>query len=80
MPNLVGYVQNGGGSCLIPEGIFYIPARDIALSGTHSSSRADPDCHLAVDASRSNQEYGAQPTVMPASTDFLFGLYLGRPA
>ena len=31
-------------------------------------------------ASRSNSEYGAQSTVMPASADMIFGLYLGTPA
>ena len=33
---------------------------------------------ITIIASRSNLEYGAQPTVMPASTDTLFGIYLGR--
>ena len=33
---------------------------------------------ITIIASRSNQEYGAQPTVMPASADTLFGIYLGR--
>ena len=31
-------------------------------------------------ASRSNSVYGTQPTIMPASSDMLFGIYLGRPA
>lgn len=32
------------------------------------------------DASRCNAEYGAQPTVMPASADMVYGIYLGRAA
>lgn len=32
------------------------------------------------DASRSSAEYGAQSTVMPASADMAFGIYLGHTA
>lgn len=35
---------------------------------------------IILDASRSNSEYGASNTVMPASTDVPMGIYLGRPA
>ena len=35
---------------------------------------------LCIDASRSNSEYGKQPTVMPASVDVIEGIYLGRTA
>ena len=38
------------------------------------------DVDTGFDASRSNAEYGAQPTVMPASADMVISLYLGRPA
>ena len=38
------------------------------------------DIEITFIASRSNAEYGAQSTVMPASVDMIFGLYLGTSA
>lgn len=35
---------------------------------------------IILEASRSNSEYGASNTVMPASTDVPMGIYLGRTA
>ena len=35
---------------------------------------------ITINASLSNSEYGAQPTVMPASADILVAVYLGRSA
>ena len=32
------------------------------------------------EASRSNSEYGAQPSIMPASADMAAGIYLGQTA
>ena len=36
------------------------------------------NCKINFLASNSSLEYGAQPTVMPASADEVVGLYLGR--
>ena len=35
---------------------------------------------IVFDASLSNSEYGSSSTVMPASADMFYGLYLGRTA
>ena len=51
---------------------------DASIPIAEKSTGWNLPANVRMAASRSNSEYGNQPTVMPASADSLFGLYLGR--
>ena len=62
-------------------GAFYTPtARAANVSYEDFVTVEDNADQTSFDASRCNAEYGAQPTVMPASADMVYGIYLGSPA
>ena len=93
MPNIAGgfwdLLSSSGVSDVVyttmgnAGGAFYVPyhssGNDVATITTNGKKVSDKD-GIGLDASRSNSEYGAQSTVMPASADMIFGLYLGRQA
>lgn len=93
MPNIAGgfwdLLSSSGVSDVVyttmgnAGGAFYVPyhssGNDVATITTNGKKVSDKD-GIGLDASRSNSEYGAQSTVMPASADMVVGLYLGSPA
>ena len=80
IPDLLGSISNiasGGAQISTDAGALYISER--------GSNAVEPNGNiygntfqLEVKASRYSQTYGSSDTVMPASGDILFGLYLGR--
>ena len=84
LPEISGYVVNitaqvdytsglsVGGAFAVPEQGETVTYSDKQVSTGHDG--------FTFKASRSSTRYGKSDTVMPASVDILFGLYLGRPA
>lgn len=79
LPDLSGQMD-GGGYYDGAEGVGALYPSDARpeyiMSSTSGFSMLN--CKINFLASKSSLEYGAQPTVMPASADMVMGLYLGR--
>ena len=93
LPGIVGNFYNlvTNNPASVPQmgnahGCFYTPAQGVSagnITGIASSAAialAETGDGIQMDASRSNSEYGKQPTVMPASADMPVGIYLGCSA
>ena len=82
LPNLSGYgdfvVESGETDAATGMWVKQIEAQNTAMQTITSAGRTVAT--FSLDASRSNSEYGAQSTVMPASADMAVGIYLGRSA
>ena len=63
------------------NGVFRVPANvGVSLQkATARSTLSETGDGIAFDASWSSPVYSGSDTVMPASADTIFGLYLGRP-
>lgn len=82
IPDLTGNTDVGGFSNRIaqPSGVFQTT---VLAEKTYFTIQPSETFNLEVEnflASRSSSVFGASDTVMPASGDILFGLYLGCPA
>ena len=76
MPNIQGEAE--GFQEQNASGAIYLLSGGRAL--VYNINTTSDMVKLCIDASRSNSEYGKQPTVMPASVDVIEGIYLGRTA
>ena len=82
IPDLLGSISNiasGGAQVSTDAGALYISERG-SNAVEPSGNIYGNTFQLEMKASRYSQTYGSSDTVMPASADLLFGLYLGRPA
>ena len=81
LPNLYGIAGKIHGVSNAPRtGVFSesvtTPANVIGISYGTANIFSD----LIFNSSAANNEYGAQSTVTPASTDLSIGIYLGSPS
>ena len=81
IPNIIGSTYNIFAATDSPSnGVLFNPATG-ENTGINNTSAGNLKIRtININASKANSQYGAQSTVMPASIDFVAGLYLGRAA
>ena len=79
LPNIAGGLGNTHTSTLTPgdTGALYWASTYKAINSILTTESLYPSL-LSIDASRSSDKYGKSDTVMPESTNILYGLYLGK--